>query len=153
MYALLYTLPGIPSVYYGSEFGIEGRKQGPNDDPLRPQINLDEIKRQNPNEKLTQWIAALGKIRKENTELSRGAYRELLLTNRQYAFARILDGRAVITAVNNDEQDAEMCIPLPFAVKECIELVSGERGKIENGKLCARLKACESALWKITQGN
>ena len=153
VYALLYTLPGIPSVYYGSEFGIEGRKQGPNDDPLRPQINLDEIKRQNPNEKLTQWIAALGKIRKENTELSRGAYRELLLTNRQYAFARILDGRAVITAVNNDEQDAEMCIPLPFAVKECIELVSGERGKIENGKLCARLKACESALWKITQGN
>src|SRR5699024_10792331 len=94
VYALLYTLPGIPSVYYGSEFGIEGRKQGPNDDPLRPQINLDEIKRQNPNEKLTQWIAALGKIRKENTELSRGAYRELLLTNRQYAFARILDGRA-----------------------------------------------------------
>ena len=71
----------------------------------------------------------LEKSERKNTELSRGAYRELLLTNRQYAFARILDGRAVITAVNNDEQDAEMCIPLPFAAKECIELVSGERGK------------------------
>ena len=76
VYALLYTLPGIPSVYYGSEFGIEGRKQGPNDDPLRPQINLDEIKRQNPNEKLTQWIAALGKIRKEKHRIvARGIQR------------------------------------------------------------------------------
>lgn len=26
IYTLMYTLPGIPSIYYGSEFGIEGKK-------------------------------------------------------------------------------------------------------------------------------
>ena len=46
IYALLYFLPGIPSIYYGSEFGIEGRKEGGNDDPLRPALNLRKIRRQ-----------------------------------------------------------------------------------------------------------
>lgn len=45
IYALLYFLPGIPSIYYGSEFGIEGRKEGGNDDPLRPALNLEELEK------------------------------------------------------------------------------------------------------------
>ena len=43
VYALLYFLPGIPSIYYGSEWGIEGRKEGGNDDPLRPALELDQM--------------------------------------------------------------------------------------------------------------
>ena len=35
VYALVYFLPGIPSVYYGSEFGIEGKKEGSDDSPMR----------------------------------------------------------------------------------------------------------------------
>ena len=27
VHVLLYTLPGVPSIYYGSEFGIEGKKE------------------------------------------------------------------------------------------------------------------------------
>ena len=42
VHVLLYTLPGIPSVYYGSEFGIEGRKERFSDDSLRPRIDLAE---------------------------------------------------------------------------------------------------------------
>ena len=48
IYALLYFLPGIPSIYYGSEFGIEGRKEGGNDDPLRPALNLEELEKNPP---------------------------------------------------------------------------------------------------------
>lgn len=44
VHVLLYTLPGIPSIYYGSEFGIEGRKEKSSDDSLRPAINLDDYK-------------------------------------------------------------------------------------------------------------
>ena len=41
VHILLYTLPGIPSLYYGSEFGIEGRKEKYSDDSLRPALSLD----------------------------------------------------------------------------------------------------------------
>ena len=33
---LVYSLWGIPSIYYGSEFGIEGKKEWGSDWPLRP---------------------------------------------------------------------------------------------------------------------
>lgn len=149
VYTLLYTLPGIPSIYYGSEFGIEGRKEGGNDDPLRPEIDLETVQRENPKKELTDWIAELGRIKAENRELSYGKYRELLLTNRQYAFARMTDQQAVITAVNNDEKDVQLWIPLPFQVKECIDLLTGEKIAIENGKLSAQLEPCGAKIWRI----
>lgn len=150
VYMLLYTLPGIPSIYYGSEFGIDGRKQGGNDDPLRPAIYLEEIRKENPNEKLTQWITKLGEIKAENEELSYGKSRELLLTNRQYAFARILDRKAVVTAVNNDEKEATIWIPVPIHAQKCIDLFTGEHIMIEDGKIRADLAPCEGKMWEIT---
>ena len=66
VYTLLYTLPGIPSIYYGSEWGIEGRKQGASDDAMRPQLDLEKMQKENPHPELTAHIAALGKMRKEN---------------------------------------------------------------------------------------
>ena len=38
VHILLYTLPGNPSIYYGSEFGIEGRKEHHSDDCQRYDI-------------------------------------------------------------------------------------------------------------------
>ena len=81
---LLYTLPGIPSIYYGSEWGIEGRKANGDDGPLRPEI---DITKQEDN-LYSNYIAKLGRIHKENPELSYGRYKELVLKNRQYAFGR-----------------------------------------------------------------
>ncbi len=69
-----------------------------------------EMKNEHP--ELTAHIKALGELRKGNEVLADGKYRELLLTNRQYAFARILGDRTVIVAVNNDESPASMSIPM-----------------------------------------
>ncbi|MDO5439719.1 MAG: alpha-amylase family glycosyl hydrolase, partial [Erysipelotrichaceae bacterium] len=102
VHILLYTLPGIPSLYYGSEFGIEGRKERGSDASLRPQLELSDFGdavKENP---CTQLIAALGKIHKETPELSYGSYRELCLTTGQFAFAR----DSVIVSVNNMDASA-----------------------------------------------
>ncbi|MCL2881079.1 MAG: alpha-amylase family glycosyl hydrolase, partial [Treponema sp.] len=42
LYALLFTLPGVPSVYYGSEWGIRGVKKSNSDQDLRPYIDIDK---------------------------------------------------------------------------------------------------------------
>lgn len=146
VHTLLFTLPGIPSIYYGSEFGVQGRKDGGNDAPLRPKLNLQEIKKNMPDEKLYEWICTLGKIHKEQRALSEGTYQELLLTNRQYAFARICGEEGVLTAVNNDEQDAELCIRVPACGKTYISLLSGEELHEENGMLRIHLRANESEI-------
>lgn len=146
VHTLLFTLPGIPSIYYGSEFGVQGRKEGGNDAPLRPKIDLQEIKENMPDKKLYEWICTLGKIHKEQKALSEGTYQELLLTNRQYAFARILGEEGVLVAVNNDEQEAELCIRVPVSGKTYTSLLSGDNLHEENGMLRIRLKPNESEI-------
>ena len=147
VYTLLYTLPGIPSIYYGSEWGIEGRKQGASDDAMRPQLDLEKMQKENPHPELTAHIAALGKMRKENPVLADGKYRELVLTNRQYAYARIKDQDAIVVAANNDESPADMSIPIPVDgtyenafTKEAVPVV--------DGRLQVHLDACESKVFR-----
>ncbi|MBQ5360370.1 MAG: glycosidase [Lachnospiraceae bacterium] len=118
---LLYTVPGIPSLYYGSEFGIPGDKQRGSDWNLRPALNLSDFSEDMP---LCRLIKALGRIKKQFPEVTWGEYKELHLTTRQYAFARILNGRAVICALNNDDQGAHMEIPLPVYAEEAVNLLT-----------------------------
>ena len=96
LHILLYTLPGIPSVYYGSEYGIEGKKERHSDISLRPALNLEEMKEN----ACSELIRALGKIRRNEQALFYGEYQEVSLTTRQYVFRR----GDVIICVNNDEQ-------------------------------------------------
>ena len=135
VYTLLYTLPGIPSIYYGSEFGVEGKKEGPNDDPMRPRLLVGECLENNRHPELTEYIRMLGKLRKDNEVLADGKYRELSLTTRQYAYARILGERAVIVAANNDDAPAWMEVPIPVGADKVTDFLTGEEKAVENGRV------------------
>ncbi len=112
VHILLYTLFGIPSVYYGSEFGIEGRKEKYSDDSLRPYLHIDSVKDQKHSNPFTNMLVRLGKLREENRIFAYGDYKELLLTNRQYAFSRSLGESFAITVVNNDDTSCRIRIPV-----------------------------------------
>ena len=146
IYALLYFLPGIPSIYYGSEFGIEGRKEGGNDDPLRPALNLEELEKNPPAEKLPAWIKTLSDVRKKHPAARTGRYRELMLTNRQYAFARNLDGVSVIVTVNNDDNAASMDLAAGNAA-EYVGTLTGEKVSVENGRIHVTVAGNSGNIW------
>ena len=97
VYALLFGMPGIPCIYYGSEWGAQGEKhQG--DDALRPSFEKPLWN------DLTEWIAALAKAHKESKALCYGDFKQILLTNKQCIWERIYDGERVLIAVNIDDQ-------------------------------------------------
>lgn len=146
VHTLLFTLPGIPSIYYGSEWGIQGKKEGPNDDYLRPKVDLEEALSHVENPRLLAWVKELGRIRKEQKALRDGSYQELLLTNRQYAFARILGEEAVVVAVNNDDKEAELSIRLPLGGRNYQSLVSGREINTDGGMLHVKLAPNESEI-------
>lgn len=135
VHMLLYTLPGIPSIYYGSEFAVEGAKIKGSDDSLRPSLDLQECMGREEGKELLHLLRKLGQLKRERPELSDGEYRELTLTNRQFSFARVLGDSAVITAVNNDDAEADMWIPLPVGASEAVDLMSRETVALEDGKL------------------
>lgn len=149
IYTLLYMLPGIPSIYYGSEFGVEGKKEGGNDDPLRPELHIDELLANPPFTGLVEHIKKLSVVRKEHYACVDGTYRELLLTNRQYAFARICDDDMVIAAVNNDETEAAVSIPVPDASREWKEADTGCEAVLADGRIQAVIPAHGAILFTI----
>lgn len=137
VHILLYTLPGIPSVYYGSEFGIEGRKERFSDDSLRPHIDLAEHADDYDQNPCTQLVEVLGKIRATHVDdLAWGAYKALSLTTEQYAFAR----GDLIVAVNNAAHEATITVDAP--AKVYTGLITGEELKTVDGRLSIALPAC-----------
>lgn len=143
----LFTLPGIPSIYYGGEWAVEGRRTRTSDDDLRPQIAIAEAPARHC--ELTDLIAALAKIHTEHRAYHAGSYKELLLTNRQYAFAREKDGETMITAVNNDDKDASVSIPVPCPAAKATELLTGKELTVENGRLNIVIPANHGFIIKI----
>jgi cyclomaltodextrinase / maltogenic alpha-amylase / neopullulanase len=92
-YGLLFAIPGTPCVYYGSEWGIHGKKQD-GDNALRPAIEHPEWTA------LTDNMADFARVRQENSALRGGTYRQLFLTNGQFIFSRNTPGTEVIVALN-----------------------------------------------------
>ena len=110
VHILLYTLPGVPSLYYGSEWGIEGEKhRGGSDDAIRPALRLETME----DNACLSLIRALGAVRERTPVMAWGEYRELLLKNRQYAFAREWGDERAIVAVNCDDSPAALCLNVP----------------------------------------
>ncbi len=150
-YILLYTLPGVPSVYYGSEFGIEGRKEKNCDDCLRPALNFEDYRDAIKINPCTKLVAALGKIRRNNPVLSYGDYRELELFTTYFAFERAYEGKSVIVAVNNSDKDVNLSLACGN-FKEYIGALSGEMVSVVDGHIkvnvpanCGEVWICDSA--------
>ena len=146
VHVLLYTLPGVPSIYYGSEFGIEGKKERTSDDSLRPALNLADYADAVEKNPCTALVAALGKVRQNTPALNYGSYAELMLTNRQYAFARDLDGVRVIVTVNNDDNAASMDLAAGNAA-EYVGTLTGEKVSVENGRIHVTVAGNSGNIW------
>ncbi len=96
IYGMMFGMPGIPAIYYGSEWGIEGDK-GQGDPALRPCIDKPEWN------ELTDKIASMVKARRESHALNYGGFKSLVLTNRQCVYERESEVGRVIVAINADE--------------------------------------------------
>lgn len=149
---LLYTLPGVPSIYYGSEFGIEGRKERHSDKSLRPFLSYEEYRNKAESLVFTKLISRLGEIRHQLKALSYGEYKELLLTNRQYVFSRKTEEETVIVCVNNDSCDSTVNVSAENA-DEFTCAFSGEKIKAINGRITLTIKASSGEILFSSRGN
>ncbi len=136
LYGLLFGMPGIPCVYYGSEWGILGEKsQG--DQALRPAFDQPEWNG------LTDAIAAMAKARRGSRALCDGDYQEILLTNRQFIFQRQVEGQRVLVAVNADSQP--YTAHFDAGCGQGVDLLTGEIHDFGGGSL---LPAYSVAFWR-----
>ena len=143
VHVLLFTLPGIPSVYYGSEFGIDGHKERGSDASLRPKLDLQALTA--VDSPYLELVRALGRFHAQEPALWYGDYRELQLSTTAYAFAR---GDILVT-VNNADSSAAFDLP---ADGRFTGVLTGQEAAAENGRLRLTLGAYGGEIWVPQDG-
>lgn len=106
-YTLLFTMPGIPSIYYGSEVGISGIKSNGSDAGLRPCLNLDDV----AGNDLSEHISRLARIHKSQPALHEMNYEQVCVRNKQLVFKRTAANQTLFTALNLDKEAYDISIP------------------------------------------
>lgn len=138
VYALVFTMPGIPIVYYGSEWGAKGDKsQG--DQALRP--CFDEPVWND----LCSIISKLAEIKVNSKALNYGGIKSLLLQNEQCIFERAYEDERIIVAINMSENDYMAYFDAGSATAE--ELLTHEIHEFAGGSL---LMPFSINIWKMS---
>lgn len=112
LYCLLFTMPGVPAIYYGSEWGIAGQKSNGSDRDVRPRLDLT-IAHDTPHPELAPTIARLAQIRRQSPALKYGAYRQTYVDHEQLAFVRQFQEARVLVTVNAAAQPATIPLTIP----------------------------------------
>ena len=136
IYAMCFGMPGIPCVYYGSEWGAKANKSE-GDPALRanfPEPVYNE---------LSEWISKLAEAKKSSKALCYGDFRSVVLTNKQCIFERKADGERVLVAINADSEP--YTAHFDAGCGQAVDLISGQLHDFGGG---SDLPPYSCAFWK-----
>jgi cyclomaltodextrinase len=148
LHLLLFTMPGVPSIYYGSEWGIEGKLRPGDDSPVRQAIELAAGPSLGCEPALADAICRLAALRAELPALRRGSYRQLHVASEQLAFARELDGDTVIVILNAAPRPSEVAVAAPHD-GEWRDLLNGGSARSVDGLLRVEVPASWGVVLRV----
>ena len=132
IYALAFGMPGIPCVYYGSEWGAKGNKS--DGDPALRACFEEPLENE-----LTEFIGKLSDAKKASKALNYGSFRSVVLTNRQCIFERAAEGERVLVAINADSEPYTAHFDAGCGM--AVDLISGEAHDFGGGSQLAPYSA------------
>ncbi len=137
IYAMAFGMPGIPCVYYGSEWGAKARKE--EGDPALRACFEEPLENE-----LTEWIGKLAEAKKGSEALNYGSFRSVLLTNKQCIFERKTEAERVLVAINADAEAYHAHFDAGCGM--AVDLITGEEHDFGGGSL---LPGYSAYFWKM----
>lgn len=103
-FAVLFVMPGIPCIYYGSEYGAEGQK-GDCDTHLRPAMSEIDVK---AHPEIYETVKRLISLKASRKSLKYGSYDKVVLNNKYFCIKREDGGERTLLAVNISDEPVAM---------------------------------------------
>jgi glycosidase len=150
LHLMHYTFPGIPSLYYGEEFGMKALKRNGDDWNLRPAMNsffpdgYGDVK-------LYEEICKYARLRLEHPCLRYGGYKQIYLQSKQFAYLRTNEEETLLIVVNSDSNPIRVTMDIPgYKMAFGSLLQCPDNGiDVSNGKLSMDLSGYESAVFQL----
>ena len=145
-YAYLFTIPGLPVIYYGSEFGMTGA-----DDPdNRRMMRFGDALTMHEKEMLAQ-TQKIVKIRNNHSALRYGDFYTLRADTIAYAYLRADMNERLLVVLNKkeSEQNFEFRLPALLGSKELIDIVNGERIAVKGNTVSMKVTGVHWRVLKI----
>ena len=136
IYAMAFGMPGIPCVYYGSEWGAKAQKSE-GDPALRACFEAPQWN------ELSEWIRKLAEAKKNSNALQYGALRSVVLNNKNCIFERKTDTERVLVAINADS--SEFVAHFDAGCGKAVDLITGEEHDFGGG---STLPPYSAYFWK-----
>lgn len=117
-YTCVFTIRGVPLLYYGDEIAMKGgedpdnRRDFPGGWPGDPVNAFTRAGRTPEQNTVFEHVKKLAHLRASMPVLSRGSTLNLVLQDQQWAYARRLGNDTAIVVLNNDSKPAALKIPL-----------------------------------------
>ncbi|MCI6552187.1 MAG: alpha-amylase family glycosyl hydrolase [Lachnospiraceae bacterium] len=137
IYALCFGMPGIPCVYYGSEWGAKAQKSE-GDPALRACFEEPVFN------ELAEFISRLAVAKKNSEALNYGGFRSVVLTNRQCVFERKSEHERVLVAINADGES--YTAHFDAGCGTAVDLISGQPHDFGGG---SQLPPYSAYFWKM----
>jgi glycosidase len=136
-YAYMFTVPGLPVIYYGSEFGMTGASDPDNRRMMRFGKELSENEK-----KMLGVVRGIVKVRSENSALRYGDYYPLFAGRKTFAYCRSDFYERIIVVLNKAEEEEEINLNIPAVYKSAsaADLTNGLSYKIEDNQIHLKVK-------------
>ncbi len=146
-YAYMLTTPGVPVIYYGSEFGMTGASDPDNRRMMRFGKDLNGYEKA-----MLKRVSRLVKIRRENSALNYGDFRPIKITKNVFAYLRSDPNERILIVLNKSASQSynpEVEIPEYIKLTSLHDLINGEKITTRNNKITISLKPLESKIYKL----
>lgn len=140
---LQYTVYGTPALYCGSEFSSIRTREGEAEDAAPALLRLSDHKDAYMQDAVTHLHCLLCRANQQFPELFFGHYQELMVSEKQYLFARVLRKKALLVALNCGESAVSIEVPYLKHVKKAVNVLEADIRWEESPEKSLDLSACK----------
>jgi len=141
--SFIYTMPGIPIVYQGDEFGMPGAN-----DPDNRRMNIFDDGLSEFQKKNLEHLRLTAKFRSQHKSLRYGKRTVLKAVDNILAFSYVLDDDVAVVVFNNSEEDLELKLELDgvFDIATVRDALSEKSFDVKNGSVTLTIPSFSSML-------